>query len=174
MSYASYIAKNRIRDFFQKGENRSMFGLKLLSSQETHSLWAEQFVIKVEEFSKKSNKLDFLKKYSCLIADCSAHRLPTEMVLYFLKFPGQGLFREHWPVSVGLLWAEQFAIKHWAVFSFLKKIRQKSMKNPIFGLLTSIGRTPSPFPLFWDITQLLTLKIVDFMSKSLTLIFLHF
>ena len=57
------------------------------------SLWAEQFLIKVEQFSEKSKKLDFLKKYSCLIADCSAHRLPTEMVLYFLKFSGQGLSR---------------------------------------------------------------------------------
>ena len=68
-------------------------------------------MIKVEEFSKKSNKLDFLKKYSCLIADCSAHRLPTEMVLYFLKFSGQYLSIEYKLISVGGLWAEQSAVK---------------------------------------------------------------
>ena len=86
------------------------------------SLWAEQSAIKHEYFFKKSNLFDFLENSSTLITNCSAHRLPTEIVLYFFIFPGQGLFREHWLVSVGFLWAEQFVFKHWAVFSLLTSI----------------------------------------------------
>ena len=107
-----------------------------------------------------------LKTAQCLVENCSAHRRPTETGQCSLERLCPENFKKYKTISVGSLWAEQLSIKHWAVFSFLKKIRQKSsqksMKNLFFGLLTSIGGTPSPFPLFWDITQLLTLKIVDF------------
>ena len=45
-----------------------------------------------------------------MIANCSAHRPPTEMFLYFLKSSGQYLSIEYKLISVGGLWAEQFAL----------------------------------------------------------------
>ena len=51
------------------------------------------------------------KNWSILIANCSAHRPPTEMVLYFLKSSGQGLSKKYRTISVGGLWTEQFARK---------------------------------------------------------------
>ena len=46
---------------------------------------------------------------SILIANCSAHRPPIEMSLYFLESSGQELSIEHWPISVSCLWAEKLA-----------------------------------------------------------------
>ena len=45
-------------------------------------------------------------------ANCSAHRHPTEMRLYFLESSGQGDSKKYRLISVDLLCAEQFAFKH--------------------------------------------------------------
>ena len=51
------------------------------------------------------------KNWSTLIANCSALRSSIEIILYFLKSWGQYRSIEYWPISVGGLWAEQFAMK---------------------------------------------------------------
>ena len=56
-----------------------------------------------------------------LIANCSAHKIPSEMILYILKLPGQCLFREWCLISVAFLWAEQFVVKLWVIFQKMKK-----------------------------------------------------
>ena len=92
-------------------------------------LWAEQFAIKVDQFYrdfKKSRVFIIFKKSrwnrSSLIANCSAPRQPTEMVLYFLKSPGQYFSIEYKLISVGCLWAEQFAIKLAVIFPKIQKL----------------------------------------------------
>ena len=84
-------------------------------------LWAEQFAIEIDQFYEKLwkfQKSQFSRKFQNLrfntsisIANCSAHRSPTEMSLYFLELSGQHLSIEYWLISVRGLWAEQFAIE---------------------------------------------------------------
>ena len=84
-------------------------------------LWAEQFAIKIDWFFQRFSNfafswiLEFLINFenrSISIANCSAHRHPTEMSLYFLESSGQWDSKKYRLIFVGGLWAEQFAIKH--------------------------------------------------------------
>ena len=68
-------------------------------------LWGEQFAIDIDQFSRKFQNLRFDTSIS--IANCSAHRSPTEMSLYFLELSGQPLSIEYWIISVSGLWGEQ-------------------------------------------------------------------
>ena len=45
------------------------------------------------------------------LANCSAHRPPTEKVLYFLERPCPDYFKRYKTISVGVLGAEQFEFK---------------------------------------------------------------
>ena len=56
-------------------------------------------------------------------ANCSAHRPPTEMVLYFLERPCPDNFKKYKIISVGGLWAEQFAIKNDRFYRENRKLR---------------------------------------------------
>ena len=89
---------------------------KLIS---VRGLWAEQFAIEIDQFYEKLwkfQKSQFSRKCQNLrfntsisIANCSAHRRPTEMSLYFLESSGPPLSTEYWLISVSCLWAEKLA-----------------------------------------------------------------
>ena len=80
-------------------------------------LWAQQFAIEIDQSYEKLwkfQKSQFSRKFQNLrfdtsisIANCSAHRSPTEMSLYFLELSGQHLSIEYWLISVRGLWAKQ-------------------------------------------------------------------
>ena len=101
------------------------FNRELLSSQATHrngfvlfeifSGWSKGWAFRGQTSS------DFQKIAASLIANCSAHRLPTEMSLYSMEKYCPGDFKKYKTISVGSLWAEQFAIKVDQFYCDLKK-----------------------------------------------------
>ena len=94
-------------------------------------LWAEQFAVEIDPFYQNLSKIWNPRKWQ------------NEKSVKFFKSSGQGLSKKYRTISVGGLWAEQFAIEidqfYEKLWKFQKSQFSKKCQNVRFNTSISIA-----------------------------------